>query len=142
MDDLINKFIKKIYTTLGTLDIHKVIEHYGIEIRYVSFLNNPLGQSVNVLGERVILISDKVEESNLKYFILAHELYHAAHHIELSGYYIRDSISRGKLENEANKFAIAFFINKYVEDYGKLPHSYDELTYLYGVPKEVIKYYI
>lgn len=141
MDNVINEFIQKLYVTYGTLDITKLIESHGIEIRYVPFLKNPYGQSVNILGEKVILVSDEIQESNSRYFVLAHEFFHSIYHIDLAGYYVRDTFSRGKLEKEANKFAAALFINKYVEDFGALPHSYKDLTYLYGVPEELIDYY-
>lgn len=141
MIENINEMIQKLYARLNTLDPLIIAEHYGIEIRYVPFLANPYGQSLTILNDPIILISDHLEDSNQRHFVLAHELYHSLQHSDLSGYYVRDMFSRGKLENEANKFAFNLFINKYVEDYDCLPYSYKELTNLYGVPQEIIELY-
>lgn len=141
MIENINEMIQRIYKRLETLDPITIAEHYGIEIRYVPFLDNPYGQSLTILNDPIILISDQIQDSNQRHFVLAHELYHSLQHSDLSGYYVRDIFSRGKLENEANKFAVNLFIYKYVEDHDSLPYSYKELTNLYGVPQEIIEIY-
>lgn len=141
MIDNINALIIKIYKQVGTLDPFTVAEYMGIDIRYVPFLDNPYGQSLNIMGDPIILIADHLKESNHRYFVLAHEIYHSLQHSDLSGYYVRDSVTRGKLENEANKFAVAYYMQKYVEDYGISPYSYTELTNLYGVPLGIIECY-
>lgn len=142
MDYVIDSFINDVYRETRTFDPIDIAAWHNIEIKYVPFLDNPAGQSVSVLGSPLILISDKIEESNQRYFVIAHEIYHSLQHTDLSGYYVRDSISRGKLENEANKFAIQLLIKKYKEDFGMLPNSYKELIELYGVPQNIVDLYI
>lgn len=142
MTNLFNDSIKNIYTKYNTLDPFEIAESCNIEIRYESFLKSPSGQYVVIHDQKIILINHELADSNERYFVMAHELYHALMHSELSGYYIQNSFSRGKLENEANKFAVNLLANRYVEEYGLYPSSYDELYNLYGIPKDILETYI
>lgn len=142
MTNLFNDSIKNIYTKYNTLDPFEIAESCNIEIRYESFLKSPSGQYVVIHNQKIILINHELADSNERYFVMAHELYHALMHSELSGYYIQNSFSRGKLETEANKFAVNLLANRYVEEYGLYPSSYNELYNLYGIPKDILEIYI
>lgn len=137
-----NDLIKKLYARFNTLDPFEIAEKCYIELRYEPFLKSPHGQYVFILNQKIIIINHDLIDSNEKHFVMSHELYHALMHSELSSYYIQNRISRGKLETEANKFAVGLLTNRYVEDYGVYPVSYDELYYLYGIPKVILETYM
>ena len=56
MDDLKNKY--------GTMNPFNLSEHMNIEIKYVNFLKNPRGQYTTILGDKVILLSNSIKDTN------------------------------------------------------------------------------
>ena len=62
----------------------------------------------------MIWINDNIHDCNLRYLVMAHELKHALDHYGLDGFYTAAYNGKGKLENEADRFAtelIATFIS-------------------------------
>lgn len=137
-----NDFIKEIYSNYNTFNPFEIAEQSDIELRYEPFLGSPFGQYVFMFNKKTIIIKDSLRSSNERFFVMAHELYHALMHSELSGYYVQNTLSRSKLETEANKFATVLLIHFYIEEHGVKPYSYDELFNLYGVPKPLLETYI
>lgn len=132
MENVLNLLYKK----FGTFNPVVIADYLGIEVRYVPFLDNPRGQYIKILDVPVVLLNEAMEDTNEKYFVLAHELYHALYHKNLVGYYNSNNRNRGSLEVEANKFAVRLLLNLFTEEMHSLPHNFQELTYFYGVPSE------
>lgn len=129
--------VYELYERHHTLDPFDIAEREGIEYRYVPYLKSPEGQFVKIEGEPLILLNDRLKDSRRKYFIMAHEIYHAIWHSELAGYYIDNAYGRGKLEMEANKFAACFLYSLYHFEEGRAPESYFDLHYKYGLDLNV-----
>ncbi|KRK80275.1 hypothetical protein FD03_GL002601 [Companilactobacillus nodensis DSM 19682 = JCM 14932 = NBRC 107160] len=81
-----------------------------------------------------IVMANSVKYSNQKYFVLAHEIGHVLEHKGLAAYYVSNNVHRRKTEREADAFAMAVITNLYVEENGKLPDTYADLRYNYGLP--------
>lgn len=134
--------INNLRKTAGTLNPFVIAEILGIEIKYVPFLTNPEGQYLKILDEPIILLNEKYEERNRRYFLVAHELHHAIEHKELSGYYVQNNVTRGKLENEANLFAAALLVYYYNELNDRLPGSTKEIELEFGFPEDLSEEYL
>lgn len=131
------EIIENLYDQFGTLDPFNLIEQNGIELHYVPFLDNPLGQYIKLSDTPTILLSDRLENSSERYFVVSHELHHALEHEDISSYYTLNTLSRSKMEQEANKFAAVLCLNFYIEEQGKIPETKTDLQNEYGVPLEL-----
>lgn len=131
-----------LYNECGTLDPFAVADSRNIEYRYVPFLRNPEGQFLKMKNQPLILLADWLKESNRRYFIITHELYHALAHDGLGGYYISTDHSQGKMETEANLFALCYLSILYRIDEEMKPESYYDLHYKYGMDLNVAEEFI
>ncbi|WP_373816697.1 ImmA/IrrE family metallo-endopeptidase, partial [Jeotgalibaca porci] len=105
-------------------------------------LSNPDGQFINVVGKLIVLINQKLKESPERYFVIAHELYHAVEHSDLAGYYVSNDKFRGKLEREANKFAATLILRYHIDNVGNSPYSLEKFRKVYGVCEDMADYLI
>ncbi|MCC5894873.1 MAG: ImmA/IrrE family metallo-endopeptidase [Alkalibacterium sp.] len=142
MSDRIDELVEELYDQYGTLDPFALIEHNGIDLHYVPFMNNPMGQYIKLTDTPTILLSDRLENSPERYFVLTHELHHALEHEELSGYYVFNYRSRSKLETEANAFATTLLFHYYLEEHQLAPDTSQILEFTYGVPSEFSELYL
>ncbi len=142
VNERIKKIIELLFKRYQTCNPFSLAEKLGIEVRYVAFGNNPLGQYVKVLHDPCILINQKLEGTERSYFVLAHEIFHFLEHEELSGYYVLTPFTRGKLEQEANLFATTLLLYHYVEEHGVYPSTIKEVSYRFGIPNEISENYI
>ena len=111
-----------------------IAKEKGIEVLYVSFGKTPLGETVYFKDETLILLNDSLANKNKRYFVMAHELYHALEHLEMSAYYTNQRHGKGKYEREANLFAGHLMIKLYQDVFGFLPESVQVLKDSYEVP--------
>lgn len=142
MSERINELVEELYDQFGTLDPFKLVEYTGIDLHYVPFKENPMGQYVKLIGNPTILLNDKLESSPERYFVLTHELHHALEHEDLSGYYVFNHKSRAKLENEANVFATRLLFHFFIEEHQIVPETSHLLELSYGVPSDYSELYL
>lgn len=131
-----NKFYQLVSTLkdkYGTLDPFYLVNKLNVEVRYVSFGNNPKGMYTKIKGDPIIFLNENIQHSPERKFVLAHELYHFLEHEENAGYYIQNDKARSRLETEANKFAIALLTDLYIEEKNELPNTVEDVSYEYGV---------
>lgn len=121
----------KQYETYNPFVIAKEI---GIEVLYVPFGKTPLGETVYFKEDTLILLNDSLANQNKRYFVMAHELYHALEHLEMSAYYTTHRHGKEKYEREANLFAGHLMIELYKDIHGFLPDSVQTLYDTYDVP--------
>ncbi|MDB7088544.1 ImmA/IrrE family metallo-endopeptidase [Enterococcus mundtii] len=107
------KLVSELKRTYDTANPFVIAEKLGIEIRYVSFLDNPKGKFQELLGSPIILLNNSLKESEERFYICAHELGHALFHREISSYYVSSRNSRSKSESEANCFASNLIVSLY-----------------------------
>jgi len=137
VSERITELIEGLYNQYGTLDPFALVEHAGIDLHYVPYLDNPMGQYLKLVGTPTILLSDTLEGSPERFFVLSHELHHALEHEDICSYYTLNSLSRSKMEQEANKFAAAMCLNLYIEEQEKFPETTVDLLNEYGVPLQL-----
>ncbi|WP_225743335.1 ImmA/IrrE family metallo-endopeptidase [Marinilactibacillus sp. Marseille-P9653] len=138
MKDLLMQ-LRDEYSTVNPIYL---IEELGIEVQYVDFLEYPNGLYQKVFDDKVILISEKIETSNKRYFVLAHELHHALEHEDIVSYYTQNSKNRSKIEHEADLFATIVCLNLFIEEYGVESMTKQDLENLYGLPMELSEKYL
>ena len=126
--------IDLLFKQYETYDPFLIAEEKGIEVLYVPFGKTPLGETVYFKDEMLILLNDSLINRNDRYFIMAHELYHAFEHLDMSAFYTKQRHGKGKYEREANLFAGHLMIQLYEDMYGFLPESIQVLYDTYGVP--------
>lgn len=72
---------------------------------------------------------------------MAHELKHALDHYGLDRFYTAAYHGKGKLENEADRFATELMLLFYQEKYEDIPETFDTLKATFGIKEEMRKYY-
>lgn len=142
MSERTAELIEELYEQFGTLDPFAIVEKNGIDLHYVPFGDNPMGQYIKMLNTPTILLNDKLEGSSKRFFVLSHELHHALEHEDLSGYYVFNHKSRSKLENEANDFATNLLFHFFLEEHQLVPETLQSLELSYGVPSEYSELYL
>lgn len=135
MDHRHLKLIKNIYLKCGSYNPFVISESLNIEIKYVPFGKSPLGQVAYMYGTPIILLNEDLDDSNERFFVCAHELYHALEHTSLSSYYISNRVAKSKMESEANSFATIILFNDFIETNSYFPESFDDLERSYGLPE-------
>lgn len=130
--------VDNLYTQHETLDPFLLAEKLNIEYEYVPFLRNPEGQFLTIDEQPLILLNERLREQNRRYYIMAHELYHAIAHSNLAGYYVLTNQTKGKLENEANLFALYLLYSCYEKEEGTEPRSIYDLYYRFGIDLNII----
>ncbi|MBT2732081.1 ImmA/IrrE family metallo-endopeptidase [Carnobacterium sp. ISL-102] len=135
MDHRYAQIIKELYLKCGSYNPFVISNALNIEIKYVPFGKSPLGQVAYVYESPIILLNEYLSESNERFFVCAHELYHALEHTSLSSYYISNRVAKSKMESEANSFATFILFNEFIEINSSLPASFDELKNSYGFPE-------
>lgn len=129
------QLIKELYSKYRSYNPFVLSELLNIEVKYVPFGKSPLGQVAYVYEAPIILLNDCLKDSNERFFVCAHELYHALEHTSLSSYYISNRIAKSKMESEANTFATTILFYDFIESNSYLPESFDELEHSYGFPE-------
>lgn len=119
-----------------------IAECENIEVRFVPLPSNLQGLMLSTPNDKpTIWINDSIRDSNLKYLVMAHELKHALDHYGLDGFYTAAYHGKGKLENEADRFATELMVLFYQEQYQDIPETFDKLISTYGVKEEMREYY-
>lgn len=134
--------IEDLYEDFGTLNPFSIIDQAGIDLHYVDFGDNPLGQYIKLFNSPTILLNKSIENSPQKYFVASHELHHALEHEEIASYYTLNALSRSKMEQEANKFAVGLCLNLYIEENGSKHLSKIDLVNAYGIPIEILEIFL
>ncbi|EOS7999069.1 ImmA/IrrE family metallo-endopeptidase [Enterococcus hirae] len=137
--DVIN-LVGEIKRKYGSANPFIICEKMGILLKYVPFLENPKGQFQEILGHSIIFLNESLRDSEERFYICAHELAHAILHKETSSYYVSTRNSRNKSESEANCFASNLMVLLYKEDIDRYPRQIDNLSKLYGLPKESYRF--
>lgn len=132
--------IQQLYKDYQTYNPFYIAESKGIDVLFVPFGETPKGETVRFKKETLILLNEDLIDKNERYFVLAHELYHALEHGSLSAYYTTQRNGKGTLEREASIFAGNLMLELYIEDYGYPPETFQHLQKIYGVSEEVELY--
>lgn len=135
MDQRILQIIKELYIKCSSYNPFVVSELLNIEVKYVPFGKSPLGQVAYIYETPIILINECLKDSNERFFVCAHELYHALEHTSLSSYYVSNGVAKSKMESEANTFATIILFNDFIETNEYLPESFEDLEHSYGFPE-------
>lgn len=134
---MIHQHIYQLHDITQIFDPFKIIDYFDIRLKYVPFLNNPQGQYLKLLEQPYILLSEALKHSPKRYFVLAHELFHAVEHGDLMGYYMLNEHSNNKLEHEANKFAILLCMHLYKETHDYSFVTTEHIQQRYNIPQEL-----
>lgn len=119
-----------------------IAECENIEVRFVPLPSNLQGLMLSTPNNNpMIWINDSIRDSNLKFLVMAHELKHALDHYGLDGFYTAAYHGKGKLENEADRFATELMLLFYQEKYEDIPETFDTLKATFGIKEEMRKYY-
>lgn len=122
-----------------SFDPFKIAESLNIDIRFVEMDETPLGHCSTILSDTVILFDTSLHESNLKFLICAHELFHAMNLQDIASYYSLNKFTKSKLEHEANEFAIELIKELFKQNNGFEASHYKQLS-VYGVDEEMLDY--
>lgn len=131
--------INKLFNLFGTYDPFRISELLNYDIHYVNLNKKPLGHCSKILKETVIILDESLMDSNYRFFVCAHELYHAINHQEYASYYTISSNTKSKMEYEANYFAMQLVKKMFYEENGYEATRIEEL-FQYGVHEEMLDY--
>lgn len=131
--------IHSLYGIAKTYNPFVIAEILNIDIHYASFNRKPLGHCSKILKEAVILLDESLLDSNQKYIVCAHELFHAINHQDISSYYSISKNTKSKMEHEANEFAVELVKMMFIEEHGYMATNYKQLME-FGVNEEMLEY--
>ncbi|WP_102400172.1 ImmA/IrrE family metallo-endopeptidase [Haloimpatiens massiliensis] len=137
----IDNILEGVKDTYNTDNIYEIYDYLEIQIIKLD-LNNILLRGNESFYHRDYFNTEVVfirNDLNLEYekFILAHELGHALLHTNIyEAAFNKDLLNIGKLEKQANYFALKFFNIDKIELYGM---SLEQVSIYLGLPYEVVK---
>lgn len=135
--------IKNIVRHYGTANPFDIADKKGIEYEFKGLPGKIKGLLLSTPDDKpLIWINRNLKDSNLKYLVCAHELYHAIQHYGLNGLYSAHYGGKGKLETEADVFATELMIELYNEHYSQYAETFDVLKTVYGIKEEMREYLI
>lgn len=105
--NLVQRTVHDLLKKYRTSDPYALAEHLGVHVRYVDDDDLDEGfTGVYVPAKHpLIVLNNKLEYSQERYFYMAHELYHAINHTDVVAFYHDGYSVKGKMEREANQFA-------------------------------------
>ena len=131
--------IKNIVRHYGTANPFDIADKKGIEYEFKCLPGKIKGLLLSTPDDKpLIWINRNLKDSNLKYLVCAHELYHAINHYGLNGLYSAHYGGKGKLETEADVFATELMIELYNEHYSQYAETFEVLKTVYGVKEELL----
>lgn len=136
MEQLINSF----YAKFQTYDPFEISNSINIPVKYAEFLKRPLGRTTHPDGTPVILISTVLKDKPERYFVCAHELFHAVEHKTSASYYKSNVYSKIKMEVESNTFATSLLLKDYILKFNEMPKSFSLIQKEYGIPSNLKDY--
>lgn len=125
--------LEEIYEEFGTYDPFEIARYLDIPIEY-SPISQPLAKTTYLFNQPIITMSDELQDSNLKYFVCAHELGHIFKHTGIACAYDGNTHFRSGMERDANLFGFELCTLLYIEEYGEQPENVYQLSSAYGVP--------
>ena len=141
--DMIKEIVNGLIETYNTNDVYELCDFLNIEILR--------GKRKNCIksyffrdeyGDEFIFLNDSME-INEERELIAHELGHAILHTDINiAYYTRnDSVSKSKLERQANKFAAELLLSHVDwKEHIYAGQTIRELAYAVNVSEEVLSY--
>ena len=139
------KWIDEVLTgmveSVGSNNVYEILDHlniYHFQVDKDSELLQGNQAIYNRIGDfECIYYSDDIPN---KEYVLAHELGHAILHIEESQMFYNPLLNKGKLEKEANYFAVKLlYSNLEIEDGIE---TYQQLANKLGIKEDFIKFII
>ncbi|QXE19499.1 ImmA/IrrE family metallo-endopeptidase [Clostridium sp. 001] len=134
--------VKHLIQRYNTRDPERIIKYLGIDLRYEDIGENTKGFYISLITNKYIVISNKLNEVE-KVIVLAHELGHALLHYHRSTCFIREYtlFPRGRIENEANKFAAELLIDeKDIDKYSLENMCTNQIASYFGVSEKLVEY--
>ncbi|WP_125711742.1 ImmA/IrrE family metallo-endopeptidase [Companilactobacillus kedongensis] len=130
----LNKLVFNIGKRYNTFDPFTWADELNVQIYWKEVADKPLAETLYYGDTPIIMMSNTIRYSTQKYFVLAHELCHVIEQDGLSAYYSSNVRFKNKSENSADEFAMSVVTNLYIEEHGRLPDTYSDLRWNYGLP--------
>lgn len=122
-----------------------IAEYENIKVRFVPLPSDLQGLMLSTPNNKPMMwINDNIRDRNLRYLVMAHKLKHSLNHYGhygLDGFYTAAYNGKGKLENDADWFAMDLILLFYQEKYENVPETFDTLKATFGIKEEMRKYY-
>jgi Zn-dependent peptidase ImmA (M78 family) len=119
----------------GTSNPWQIIEDLGMDIDWTDELHgDKLGRtSYMPFGMPIIHMAAEIRHDPVNTRVLAHELGHALLHNGVANFYRLSDHGYDKSEREAERFAAQLLTQYYVEEYGRLPETLEDIQMQYGL---------
>ncbi|MFB9770125.1 ImmA/IrrE family metallo-endopeptidase [Lactiplantibacillus modestisalitolerans] len=130
----IDNVVKMIVQRYGTADPFIIADKLNVQVEWSTLGPHPLGKTIYDGHSPIVLLNSRIKHKPIRNFTMGHELGHVILQEDLVGYYTTNRHGHSKLETEADKFSVALMGLLFIEDNNRVPGSYQELAYQYGVP--------
>jgi len=117
-----------------TADPFAIADKLNIQVEWCNLGTFPYGKIIYDQHCPIIMLNNSIKHTSLQYFTIGHELGHVVLHEDLTGYYTSAHHGHSKLETEADEFSVGLMGMLFIEENDRVPFSYQELAYQYGVP--------
>ena len=133
----VQRVVKDLLREHQTRNAEHLAEALNIEVCYLPIETS--GCFIEVNERKFILVSNQYQNSQERYFIIAHELYHAIQHSNSGELYFHAYNYHGKFEREANLFAIYLLCD--LDEINEDDTAYNVFKRNY-IPQDMLKYVI
>lgn len=138
----IKNIVQGLIETYNTRNIYDLIDSLDIMIIRKELQNGLKAKFFrDMFGNEFIYLASNINESEEKY-LLAHEVGHAILHTDISvEYYYNSLVNTGKLEKQADYFAVELLIDEAnIDKQILLDMNIEQLSSYFGIPIELIEY--
>ncbi|MDD7758805.1 MAG: ImmA/IrrE family metallo-endopeptidase [Aerococcus suis] len=134
---MINKNVYEVTSKNQTNDPFIICENNDIRYLYGEDLSSEFKAVYIELDKPTIIINAQYKYNQERYFIVAHELYHALYHNRTLALYHNGYNAKDKSEREANEFATKLLLSGYQIDQDETKEMILKRNY---IPGEMIRY--
>lgn len=138
----VKNIVQGLIETYETRNIYDLIDSLDITIIRKELQNGLKAKFFrDIFGNEFIYLSSNINEIEER-FVLAHEVGHAILHTDISvEYYYNSFVNIGKLEKQADYFAVELLIDEAnIDKQLLLDMNVEQLSSYFGVPIELIEY--
>ncbi|MGX7104925.1 ImmA/IrrE family metallo-endopeptidase [Globicatella sanguinis] len=133
----VQRVINNLLREHQTRNPEHLAEALNIEVCYLPLEVN--GCFLEVNNRQFIFVADRLKYSQERFFVIAHELFHAIQHANSGELYYKAYNYHGKFEREANLFAIYLLCD--LDEINEDETAYQVFKKNY-IPQDMMKYVI
>lgn len=132
---------KDLVEQYNTADPFVLADYEEIDYSFEALPQDIKGFTITHFDKPYIVLNDDLYDSQQRYVIMAHELYHALYHYDISYIYASFYNGKGKFEHEADIFATQLMTYLFEEKYDTKNYTFNHLVNTFSVKEATRDYF-